>query len=205
VALGKSRGQIENAFRLRFASDGFYSIEPGDAAWKGSASAPVVLVEWADFECPYCQRTASELDSLIQSYPGQLKVVFKHYPIRHHPNAIRAAHAGVAAQRQGKFWQLHDLMFARPTELDAAGIERLAGKVGLDLAHLRTDLADPTVAERVQRDIRQADALKLRGTPMIFINGRQFDLEYFDLNEDLQPWIKLELELQPSAPGRVPS
>jgi predicted DsbA family dithiol-disulfide isomerase len=205
VALGKSRSQIENAFRLRFAPDRFHSIEPGDAAWKGSASARVVLVEWADFECPYCQRTASELDLLVKAYPGQLRAVFKHYPIRHHPNAVRAARAGVAAQRQGKFWQLHDLMFARPSELDPPGIERLAGKAGLDLTRFRADLEDPAVAERVQRDIRQADALKLRGTPMIFINGRQFDLEYFDLGEDLRPWIRLELELQPSAGGSVAS
>jgi 2-hydroxychromene-2-carboxylate isomerase len=195
VSLGKARRQIETAYRLRFAPDQVKSIDLGPAPWKGAASGRVVIVEWADFECPFCQRTAPELDRLVHAYPGMIKVVFKHYPIVHHPNAMRAARAGVAAQRQGKFWRLHDLMFLNATRLDEPGLERLAAEAGLDAARFQAEVADSTVADRIDAERKQADALGLTGTPMIFINGRYFDLEYFDLNDDLAPWVKLEVEL----------
>jgi protein-disulfide isomerase len=195
VAQGKSRRQIETAYRLRFAPGQAKSIDLGDSPWKGAASAKVVIVEWADFECPFCQRTAPELDQLIQAYPGLIKVVFKHYPIAHHPNGTRAARAAVAAQSQGKFWRFHDLMFLNASRLDDTGIERLATEAGLDVLRFKRDLADPAVLDRVNADRRQADALGLEGTPMIYIDGRYFNLEYFDLKDDLSPWVKLELEL----------
>ncbi len=210
VALGKARTQIETAYRLRFAPDQVKSIELGDSPWKGAAAAKVVIVEWADFECPFCQRTAPELDRLIESYPGLVKVVFKHYPIVAHPNAARAARAAVAAQRQGKFWRMHDLMFMNASRLDEPGIERLAAEAGLDLPRFQTDMKDPAVLARVNADRKQADALGLEGTPMIYIDGRYFNLEYFDLNDDLGPWVKLEVEvatgrrIEPRAPATIP-
>jgi protein-disulfide isomerase len=211
VVLGKARRQVETAYRLRFAPDQVKSIDLGQSPWKGAASARVVIVEWADFECPFCQRTAPEFDRLLQAYPGVIKVVFKHYPIASHANAMRAARAGVAAQRQGKFWRMHDLMFLNATRLDDPGLERLATEAGMEVARFKADLADPTVADRINADRKQADALGLQGTPMIFIDGRYFDLEYFDLSDDLGPWVKLEVELvtgrrvEPrSAPSALP-
>ena len=195
VLLGKARGQIETAYRLRFAPDQVKSIDVGPSPWKGAASARVVIVEWADFECPFCQRTAPEFDRLIQTYPGLIKVVFKHYPIASHANAMRAARAAVAAQRQGKFWRLHDLMFLNAARLDEPSVERLAGEAGLDVARFKADLADPAILDRINADRKQGDALGLEGTPMIYIGGRYFDLEYFDLNDDLEPWVRLEVEL----------
>ncbi|MFC1642529.1 DsbA family protein, partial [Myxococcota bacterium] len=140
LRLGKSPGQVEAAYQMRFDPEQVKAIELGNSPWKGAASAPVVIAKWADFECHYCQRTAVALDTMLQAFPRQLKVVFKHYPISSHPGARRAALASAAAQRQGKFWRLHDLMYLNPTQLDDVGIERLATQAGLDLERFRRDL-----------------------------------------------------------------
>ena len=196
VERGKTRSQIEAAFRLRFAADTVQKIEVSGSPSKGAPSAPVMIVEWADFECPFCGHAAPVLDEVLEKHRAQVKIVFKHYPLSAHKHAEKAARAAIAAERQGKFWEMHRELFANQENLEPAALVRLAQKIGLDVARFETDMASDPVSQVLERDRRQADALGLRSTPLIFINGRHFDLEHFKLAEDLQPWISIEIAIQ---------
>ena len=204
VSKGKTSSQVEAAFRLRFAPEAKKNLDLSGSPSKGAAQAPIVIAEWADFECPFCGNAAPVLDDLVKDYPGVVRLVFKHYPLSMHKHAEKAARAAVAADRQGKFWEMHHLLFENAPNLDPPALGRLAQKAGLDPTKFQSDLDGEATAQVLERDKKQADALGLHSTPMIFINGRQFDLEHFKLDEDLKDWIDLELEIvgkKPAAPA----
>ena len=196
VTRGKTRNQAEAAFRIRFAPDQVKNIELRDSPAKGAKDAPVVLVEWADFECPFCAAASPQLDKYLKMYDGSLKIVFKHYPLSIHKHAEYAARASVAAGRQGKFWEMHHQLFGNQEALDKPALIVHAGKLGLDIKQFKTDLDAEEVADVVARDRKDAEKLDLEGTPMIYINGRYFNLDYFDILEDMPEWIELEAELR---------
>jgi protein-disulfide isomerase len=206
VQRGKTRAQVEKAYRLRFGPDQVQQIALGDSPAKGPADAPVTIVEWADFECPACAGSAPLLDQLLDKHPRTLRLVFKNYPLSIHEHAEKAARAGLAAHKQGKFWELYGLMFEatrKDVKLVPSTIERLAKKSGLDMKRFAADFASEEIADAVARDRKQGDAVDLKGTPLIYINGRHFDFAYFDLRDDLEPWVLLEAELagKPAAAG----
>jgi protein-disulfide isomerase len=195
VTRGGTRSQVENAFRLRFAPEQVKTVDEGDAPSKGAKDAPVVLVEWADFQCPYCGAAAPVIDKLPEQYPGNVRLVFKNYPLASHEHSEGAARAAVAAGKQGKFWELHHLLFAnQESGLDRPILLRLAKEIGLDEKKFVADLDSEAVADAVNRDRKQAEKLELKGTPMIYLNGRHFELEQFNLLEDLNDWIELEID-----------
>lgn len=195
VTRGAARSQVEAAFRLRFAPDQVKSIDETDSPWKGAKDAPVDVVEWADFECPFCGAAAPVLDKLLLQYPGYVRLVFKTYPLSAHEHSEIAARAAVAAGKQGKFWEMHHLLFANQTGgLDRPVLVRLAAELKLDEKKFAADMDSEPVADVVNRDRKQAEKLELRGTPMIYINGRHFELEHFNLLEDLSDWVELEIE-----------
>jgi hypothetical protein len=198
VRRGKTRSQIETAYKLRFGHDQVKQISLGDSPAKGPASASVTIVEWADFECPFCAATDPAFAKLLESYPEGVRLVFKNYPLSIHEHAEKAARAAMAANKQGKFWDLHRLMFEatrKDMKLDEPTLQKLAKQAGLDMQRFADDAGSEAVADAVARDRKQGNALDLKGTPLIYINGRHFDLDYFDVREDLEPWIQLELEL----------
>jgi protein-disulfide isomerase len=141
---------------------------------------------------------------VVKKYPGKVQLVFKHFPLSSHEHAEMAARAAVAAAQQGKFWELHHALFANQTQLDEATIERLARELGLDEKQFNVDRKGEAAADRVTQDKKQAEKLGLRGTPLIYVNGRVFDLENFDLGEDLDDWIRLELQLRTGTPKAAP-
>ena len=198
VERGKTRSQIEAAFRLRFAANTVQKIDVGGSPSKGASSASVTIVEWADFECPFCGHAAPELEQAFEKHPGELRLVFKHYPLSMHKYAEKAARAAISAERQGKFWDMHRELFAHQENLEPAQLTKFAQKIGLDLARFEADMQSDAVSQVLERDRRQADTLGLRSTPLIFIDGRRFDLEHFKLAEDLEPWISMELEMKKS-------
>jgi protein-disulfide isomerase len=204
VTAGKSREQAEAAYRLRFAAESVKPIELGDSPSKGDADAAVTVVEWADFQCPYCSMAAPIVGSLVKRYPGQVRVLFKHYPLPGHEHSEKAARAANAAGKQGKFWEMHDLLFVKQSEISEKGIEGFAKELGLDMKQFAEDWRSEAVADAVAADRKQAEKLGLRGTPSIFINGRSFSLEQFELTEELDPWVQLEIQLRTGKPG-VPS
>lgn len=205
VRRGDTRSQAEGAFRTRFSPEAVQSIEVGDSPSKGAASASVTIVEWADFECPFCGLAVPFLDQMAEKYPGQVKMVFKNYPLSSHEHSDKAARAAVAAGKQGKFWEFEHLLFAGQKEgLDETNLLKMARSLNLDIKAFDKDRASEAVADSVANDRKQADALGLKGTPMIYINGRLFELANFDIREDLDPWIRLEIALKTgSAVGAV--
>lgn len=197
VQAGKTRSQVEAAFRTRFAPDTVKAVDIAGSPYKGAENAPIVIIEWADFECPFCGRAAPLLDEKVKQFPGSIKLVFKNYPLASHKNSETAARAAVAAGQQGKFWEMHERLFAEQSKgLDEPAIKRIAQSLGLDLKRFMDDLASEAVADAVAKDRKQANQLNLEGTPTIYINGRHFDLQQFDLTQDLDDWLKLELELR---------
>lgn len=200
VRRGRTRSQVEASFKARFAADGVKNVELGNAPSKGAANAPIVVVEFADFECPGCGLMRPVLDQLLEKQPNNVRLYFKHFPLSAHPNAEKAARAAIAAQNQGKFWEMHAQLFDNQTQLDLANVEKLAEKIGLDMARFRKDRDSEVTAEAVARDRKQGETLDLRSTPTIFINGRHFQPGP-DVEQDLEAWVKLELELLGQAPA----
>lgn len=204
VTRGKTRSQAEAAYRARFSPDEVKDIEAGDSPSKGATDALVTIVEWADFECPFCAVASPILNKAIARHQKHARLVFKHYPLSMHEHAEGAARAATAAGMQGKFWEFHALLFQNQQTLDEASLEKYAKQAGLDVAQFNTDRKSEAVADRVAQDRKQADGLGLKGTPTMYINGRHFDLEKFDLAEDLDAWIELEIQMRSgSAPSNT--
>lgn len=139
----------------------------------GDPNAPVTIVIFDDFECPYCSRTVDLLDTLLDDYQGDIRVVFKNFPLKMHEFSRQAAIAGLAAQRQGKFWTLHDLLFANYNDLNQKKIEELAQQAGLDMGQFKKDLVNPALEKQIQAEIAEGKAVGVRGTPTLFVNGRK--------------------------------
>jgi hypothetical protein len=148
-------------------------VELAGAPCRGDAGAPVTMVVFSDFECPFCAM-GRELVELLEREAGpRLRVCFKHYPLTEiHARALSAAQAAAAAQRQGKFWAMHDRLFAHAKELEREDLVEHARAVGLDLGRFRADLDSSAVRIQVERDRAEAIRLSLGGTPTFLINGR---------------------------------
>lgn len=144
----------------------------GNAPVKGPKNAPITLVAYSDFECPFCARAVPTLQGLEEKYKGKLRIAFKHQPLPFHTHARLAAIASLAAHEQGKFWPYHDVLFAHQRELDPASLERHAQKLGLDMKRFKAALGSKKLAAQVDADIAEAKALGVSGTPTFFINGR---------------------------------
>ncbi len=152
-----------------------YDIDLANAPIKGKAEAKVTLVEYSDFQCPYCSRVNPLIKSLMDKYPNDLKVAFKHFPLSFHQAARPAAAASMAAQAQGKFWEMHDAIFANQSALNAANFDDMATKAGLDLAKFKSDLEANRAKydEAISSDFKQGQAVGVRGTPTLYLNGKK--------------------------------
>ncbi|HIF98073.1 MAG TPA: hypothetical protein EYQ54_13790 [Myxococcales bacterium] len=143
----------------------------GSPAKGGSVNAPVTLVEFSDFQCPFCSRVTGTLDQIENTYGDKVRIVFKHLPLAMHSRAPMAHAASEAANRQGKFWEMHDLIFSNQRELSEAKFVEYAGKIGLDVDRFKKDLASASVKARVDADAAEARKLGVTGTPGFFVNG----------------------------------
>ncbi len=141
----------------------------------GSAEARVTLVEYGDYECPHCGALHPVVQAARKAFGGNLRFVFRHFPLRSsHPHALAAAKAAEAAGEQGKFWEMHDRLYQRQTELADEDLLRHARKVGLDLARLERELGARTHEARIREDLASAAESGARGTPSLFINGELY-------------------------------
>ncbi len=143
------------------------------APLRGFARAPVTVVVFIDFECPFCAKVQTTLRDLEQAYAGKVRVAFKHRPLPMHSNARLASKAAMAAHLQGKFWEYHDAIFAHQGALDRASLERYARDVGLDAARFTRDLDGTELDLRMAADEADAKTLGVEGTPTTFVNGRR--------------------------------
>jgi protein-disulfide isomerase len=139
---------------------------------RGPADAPVRIVEFSDFECPYCLRAFPTVQQILSTYGDRVRFVYRHYPLPNHPNAIPAAEASACAHEQDKFWPYHDRLFASPGKLSAADLKAHANELGLDTAKFNSCVDTRKFREDVEADMRAAEAAGVSGTPAFFVNGR---------------------------------
>ncbi|WP_437588407.1 DsbA family protein [Sorangium sp. So ce1000] len=202
---GRSKKEREDAFHMRFDANKVKTLVTEGSPEMGPPDAPITIVEWADFECPFCRLMAPLLEQLVKRFDGQVRLVFKFYPLSAHVHGEPAARAATAALNQGKFWEMHHLLFENQEKLEQADLERYAQRLKLDMVKFRADLVSPEAKARIEKDKQQADGVGLEGTPLIFINGREVNLQLLtNPGEDLEAWIKLDLELLGKTPRPAP-
>jgi len=147
----------------------------------GNEDAQIEVVVYSDFQCAFCKRAAAEIGRLVRRRPARIKVCFKHFPIARHAQSVNAAKAAEAARLQGRFWEMHDLLFAHAGELTGGVYERLASRLGLDVDRFLEDMASAETAERIAADTAEGRALGVDGTPFFFVNRTPFYGSYADL------------------------
>ena len=150
---------------------GKFDVHVGDAPVKGPASAPVTLVAWSDFQRPFCGRAIPTVRQLEDDYKGKLRIAFKQFPLPFHDKAHLAAEAALAANEQGKFWQMHDKMFANQQALDRPSLEKYAQELGLDMAQVQGRARLGKFKDKVDAEDKEGAAFGVTGTPTFFVNG----------------------------------
>jgi protein-disulfide isomerase len=142
---------------------------------RGPASAKITIVEFSDFQCSYCVDASRWVHSVLAEFPEDVRLVFKQAPLPFHEHAFLAAEATLAAHEQGKFWEMHDALFANSAELDRASLIRRAGQIGLDTAAFTRALDERRFKAQVERHLAVGDAVGIEGTPMFYLNGRRYN------------------------------
>jgi protein-disulfide isomerase len=175
-------------------------VEQTHSPVRGNRDAPVVLVEFADYQCPYCQKVHSDLEKLQKEYGNRLALVYKDYPLPMHPYAQKAAEAARCAGVQGKFWEFHDMLFAGK-KLQPADLREQARTLNLDEGQFDKCLVEGHEAADVEKDAAEARSLGITGTPSFFINGHFFSgvLTYAALRD----MVEQQLARSPSLAQRV--
>jgi len=145
---------------------------------RGPADAKITIVEFSDFQCPFCAKAVGEVDEILKKYPKNVRLIFKQYPLDTHSQAELAAEAALSAQAQGKFWEMHDKMYANFRLINRQRIFLWATQVGLDVTKLRADLDSHKYAKRVALESKQGDDAGVEGTPTFFINGKRLNASF---------------------------
>src|SRR5262245_44556530 len=142
-----------------------HEVNIAGAQAKGSETAPVTIVEFSEFQCPFCAKVVPTLKQIEQAYEGKVRIVWKHFPLPFHKNAVDAAVAAEAAGRQGRFWEYHDTLFANQSKLTPDDLKQYANALELDMARFEADLANGEDRKRVDADVAEAAKLGIDGTP----------------------------------------
>jgi protein-disulfide isomerase len=142
----------------------------------GPENAAVTLIEYGDYQCPYCGEAELELQAVRRAMPDTLRFVFRNFPLTEaHPYALQAAAAAEAADLQGTFWPMHDMLYRNRQSLVQGSLLTYAAEIGLDVGRFGADLQSPVVLERIQRDIDGGIRSGVQGTPSFFINERKYE------------------------------
>lgn len=173
---------------LTFAAE----IDTSGAPYLGNPDAPVTLVIFSDFQCPFCAKLVPVIEKVAQEYPEKVKIVFINFPLRSHRFATLAALSSLAAQKQGRFWEFHDRLFSMQHELDQNKIVEIAQELGLDMKRFTEDIGGESTKAQLASDISNGQKAGVRGTPTVFINGRPAEKLDF---EGLKKIIDAELQL----------
>ena len=188
-AMAASKAQIEAVVKEYIAAHGdelLTSIErasmraqmaeiakviDADTPRVGPDTAPVTVIEFSDYECPFCARVQDTVKTLRKAYGNDVRWVYKNLPLNFHTNARPAAYAALAAHKQGKFWPYHNALWANQASLNEATYERIAKELKLDMKRFNADRASAAIQAQVDKDLTHAEALGARGTPHFIING----------------------------------
>jgi len=146
-------------------------IDPGKSPAKGPTNAKVTIIEFSDFQCPYCKRGRDTMDEVAKAYPNDVKVVFKHFPLSFHKEAEPASRAAWAAQQQGKFWEYHDILFNNQDKLGADFYLSTARELKLDEAKFKTDMASEAAGKQIKEDCDFGSKNGIQGTPGFYVGG----------------------------------
>jgi protein-disulfide isomerase len=148
------------------------TVSAGSSPAKGPANAPVEVIEFADFQCPYCQAVSPTVTRVLTTYGDRIKFVFRNYPLASHQQARPAAEAAQCANEQGKFWQYHDRLFGEPNKLSDAELKQTAAALGLNAAQFNKCVDDHKYLSVVDTDAEAGNEAGVTGTPAFFVNGR---------------------------------
>lgn len=168
------------------------NIPVAGAPVRGPADARITLVEFSDFECPYCSAAVKEVDAIMAAYPKDIKLIYKQFPLSMHPHAEMAAEASLAAREQGKFWEMYDVMFRNFRRLSHENILLWAKQLGMDVNKFQAALDSHKFKAEVDKDIADGDAANVYGTPAFYIDGKQYNGQLS--LEALKPILTAELK-----------
>ncbi len=158
---------------------------------KGPETAPVTVIEFSDFQCLYCKEAAAVLERVFEAYKGSVRIVYKHFPLRTHQHAFKAAEAVMCANEQGKFWEYHGLLFANASDLSPQVMRRLAAEIKLDVEKFNACLDSGKYESAVRKDMEDGKRAGVAGTPTFFINDKYIS-GFIDF-EDLKKLVEEEL------------
>jgi protein-disulfide isomerase len=145
----------------------------------GPDGAPVTVVEYGDFECPSCKQATGAVKLMLARFDQRVRLAFRHFPLEEvHPHAMHAAQSAECAAGQGKFWQMHDLLFENQQHLKLSQLRGYAQMLGLDMARFTAEMDDEIYLQRVREHQRSGDASGVRATPTFFVNDRLVDVSY---------------------------
>ncbi len=190
VLNGSSEEQIRRAYKQLFDPAAVRSLPVDGSPSKGPDNAPVVVVEFADFECPHCRMAVSLIDSVLAEHPDKVRLVYKSYTLPFHLRGEPAARAAFAAGLQGKFWEMEHMLFERQEHLEDSDLNHYAVLLRLDIPKWKADMDLPSIGDQIAHDRALGEELKLKGTPTIYVNGRELDIE---ADESLEGRVAAEL------------
>ena len=142
---------------------------------KGPAAARIKLIEFSDFECPYCSKAVAQVEAVLQAYPRDVELIYKQFPLDMHRNARMASAASLAANEQGKFWEMHDKLFANSRRLSRENILAWGKEIGLDMPRFTADLDSGKYKAAIDRDVADGGKADVYGTPTLFVNGKRYN------------------------------
>lgn len=161
------------AFALLFSGCALSSLPEGTTKegrpYRGAEMAKLVIYEYSDFQCPFCDRARQNVEEVLRAYPDSVRLEYRYFPLGSHPRGYASALAGACAEEQGKFWKMHDLMFDNQEALEDADLEKYVQQSGMDVAAFKECVESAAAAQKVSADKAQGDALGVQGTPTFFI------------------------------------
>jgi predicted DsbA family dithiol-disulfide isomerase len=192
VNSGYTDSEISEKLEKRFRLPRLTGFNLAGTPFKGNPGARVTLIEFVDYECPHCLHAQTLLRHAMDTYPADVRLFFKHFPLSSNSNSRQAAEASIAAHKQEKFWPYNERVWAVSGHLTPSSLEKIAKEVGLDLPRWRLDKESEDVKKHVQNDKNEGIQLGINATPTILINGRKYT-DALELTS-LRDWIDEELK-----------
>ena len=190
ISEGFERSEIEEMYAARFGRDTRIDVDIEAHPVRGAPMGQITIALFSDFECPYCGRAHPILQEALREFDGQLRIVFFQYPLPGHAHAMPAARAAVAAGNQGKFWEMHDILFDHQQALEEEDLDGYARQIGLDMERFHADLRSPETQRRIEADREVGHDVGVEGTPTLVVNGRRFT----EAPTSLAAYLREELE-----------
>jgi protein-disulfide isomerase len=186
AALDKTVQQIKTAppaapARPQIDPNKVYNIPTTGSPARGAENAKVTIVEFSDYQCPFCSQAEGLVKQVLETYPTDVRLVYKQFPLTSiHPNAMPASKAALAAGRQGKFWEMHHLIFDNQRQLGSEKFTEFAEKLQLDVPQFQKDMESPDIFAQINREMQEGKSADVTGTPTIFVNGKRLMNRSFD-------------------------